>query len=98
MIPIYEDQDPEGASACPACAPGRVGSQGYLSEPTDAQQQVNAPHLPSDRLGGAAPYLRGQIRERVVRLVPGHGDAGLAYSSISIPSEVSAWRSAAGSA
>ena len=34
--------------------------------------------------------LRGQIRERVACLVLGRGDASLAYSSISIPSEASA--------
>ena len=48
------------------------------------------PHRPDRR--------RGQIRERAARLVPGHGDAGLTYSSISIPSKASAWRSAADSA
>ena len=36
--------------------------------------------------------------ECVAPLVPGRGDAGLTYSSISIPSKASAWHWAAGSA
>ena len=64
MIPICEDQEPEGARACPGYAPGRRRARGYPSDLTDAQWQLIAPYLPADQ-----PGRRGRPRIWPVRRI-----------------------------
>ena len=71
--------------------PGHIRWNAGLRAEARANSGRKSCHTSPDR-------RRGQIRERAARLVPGRGDAGLTYSSISIPPEASAWRWAAGSA
>ena len=57
MIPICEDQEPEGVRACSEYAPGPGPGQGYPSDLTDAQWRVIAAHLPAE-----IPGRRGRPR------------------------------------
>ena len=71
MIPICDDQVPEGARACPEYAPGRARGQGYPSDLTDAQWQVIAPYLPPDqpgRRGRPLVWPRRRVIEAILYL------------------------------
>ena len=61
MIPICEDQDPEGARACPGYAPGRSR---YPSDLADAQWHVIAGYLPAE-----VTWRRGRPRIWPVRRI-----------------------------
>ena len=85
MILICEDQEPEGARACPGYAAGRRGARGYPRDLTDAQWQVIAPHLPAQaRAAGQAADLAGPP-DRGGYLVPGPDRVRLAAPAGEFP-------------
>ncbi len=68
MISICEDQEPEGARACPGYAPGPAELRGYPSDLTDAQWQVIAAYLPAQRPGRPRTWPARRIIEAILYL------------------------------
>src|ERR1700722_17949484 len=71
MIPICEDQEPEGAARAQGTRRAAGRARGYPSDLTDAPWQLIAPHLPADmpgRRGRPRIWPARQIIEAILYL------------------------------